>query len=122
MIPHSKRKNDWKLFTKAFILLTLYLFFLYKYCTEGGYLIAVMSGFFASQSAVNIMHDGNHFAFSTNKYITYLAGFIMDAVFSSGIVYKRSHVIIFFFSFCKFSFPIILCLVWYNLQKINNKN
>ncbi len=40
------------------------------------------------------MHDGNHVAFSSNKFITYLAGYCMDAIFSSAIVYRRSHVLI----------------------------
>lgn len=37
------------------------------------------------------MHDGNHVAFSSNKFITYLAGYCMDVIFSSAIVYRRSH-------------------------------
>lgn len=49
-------------------------------------------GFMAGQVGVNIMHDGNHVAFSSNKTISYLMGYTLDLIFSCALVYRRSHV------------------------------
>lgn len=37
------------------------------------------------------MHDGNHYAFSSNKTFSFLAGYILDVTFSTSVVYRRSH-------------------------------
>jgi len=49
-------------------------------------------GFFAGQVGVNVMHDGNHMAFSSNKTISYLMGYGLDLISSCALVYRRSHV------------------------------
>ncbi|KAL4467020.1 hypothetical protein ABPG74_010617 [Tetrahymena malaccensis] len=90
-VPRSKRQNDWKLFTKAAFILTMYFYSIYLYFTRCDLISTLMFGFFAAQVGVNIMHDGNHAAFSSNKYITLLAGYTLDLVFSSSVIYRRSH-------------------------------
>lgn len=37
------------------------------------------------------MHDGNHVAYSSNRTISRLAGYCLDLLFSSSLVYRRSH-------------------------------
>jgi fatty acid desaturase len=37
------------------------------------------------------MHDGNHAAFSSNKWISLIAGYMLDLTFSTSVVYRRSH-------------------------------
>ena len=37
------------------------------------------------------MHDGNHGAYTNNKFITWIAGATLDLIGSTSIVYKRSH-------------------------------
>ena len=65
---------------------------LYYFVTKNTILSAVVMGFMAGQVGVNIMHDGNHVAFSSNKTISYLMGYTLDLIFSCALVYRRSHV------------------------------
>jgi len=37
------------------------------------------------------MHDGNHMAFSNNRILSYIAGYTLDMLFSTSVVYRRSH-------------------------------
>ena len=37
------------------------------------------------------MHDGNHGAFSKNKWISLIAGYTLDLTGSTSVVYRRSH-------------------------------
>ncbi|EAR97022.2 cytochrome b5-like heme/steroid-binding domain protein (macronuclear) [Tetrahymena thermophila SB210] len=90
-VPRSKRQNDWKLFVKAAFIMIMYFYSIYMYFTRCDLISTLMFGFFAAQVGVNIMHDGNHAAFSSNKYITLLAGYTLDLVFSSSVIYRRSH-------------------------------
>lgn len=41
--------------------------------------------------AVNVMHDGNHGAFSTNKWVSWIAGLTLELTGSTSVVYRRSH-------------------------------
>ena len=80
------------MFIKAAIILIGYLMSLYYFVTKNTILSAVVMGFMAGQVGVNIMHDGNHVAFSSNKTISYLMGYTLDLIFSCALVYRRSHV------------------------------
>lgn len=37
------------------------------------------------------MHDGNHAAYSSNKWLSLVAGYALDLTFSTSVVYRRSH-------------------------------
>jgi fatty acid desaturase len=37
------------------------------------------------------MHDGNHAAFTKNKYFSLFLGYVLDMTFSTSVVYRRSH-------------------------------
>jgi fatty acid desaturase len=57
------------------------------------------------------MHDGNHSAFSSNKTLSLIAGYVLDLTFSTSVVYRRSHNFghhgIYFFIFIIVLFQII---------------
>lgn len=90
-LPKRKWQSHWQLYVKAAICLLGYLASLYYFVTETTALSAVLLGFFAAQADVNIMHDGNHAAFSPNKSLSRAAGYVLDLTFSTSVVYRRSH-------------------------------
>lgn len=90
-IPHKKRRSHWLFWAKAFLVFFLYLFSMYKFITVHSIFWTITYGFFGSQMGVNVQHDGNHMAASNNKFFNKLAGWALDVMGSSSIVYKRSH-------------------------------
>jgi len=84
-------RNSLSLYFTSVFLLTLwgvaYYFGLVK-----GYLISTfILGIVHSQLGINIMHDGNHGAFSTSPLLCKLASFTMDLMGSSSIVWLHQH-------------------------------
>ncbi len=63
----------------------------YYYFVHNTYLSAFLFGLIGGQVGVNIMHDGNHMAFSNNKWMNTLAGFTLELLGTSAVIYKRSH-------------------------------
>lgn len=76
---------------KAIFWLVVYLFTVYYHITVNTAFTAILFGITAAQADVNIMHDGNHMAFSRNKTLSYIAGYVLDLTFSTSVVYRRSH-------------------------------
>jgi len=58
---------------------------------KGSILCVILLGVCHSQLGINIMHDGNHGAFSNSKTICWLAGFVMDLMGASSIVWLHQH-------------------------------
>lgn len=90
-MPKEKRRDDPRMNMKSAAILSCYFvsLFLYNYyCTWWS---AVIWGLFCSQIGVNIMHDGNHGAFTSSKAVTWAAGYSLDLMGSSSVVYRRSH-------------------------------
>lgn len=90
-IPRDKRNNDYRLFIKGAIILIAWFISLYYWILYYNFITTVIFAFIASQVGVNIMHDGNHGGYSTNKVLSYLAGATLDLLGSTSIVYRRSH-------------------------------
>lgn len=90
-IPKTKRRNETVIFIKAAVLLTLYFVTLYYYVTRCNLWAAFFFAFVCGQIGVQIMHDGNHGAFSSNTKISYIAGYMLDLLGSTSVVYRRSH-------------------------------
>lgn len=90
-VPKSARRCDWKLFVKSALIASLYAYAMTRYITHCDFFSTLLLAFAASQVGVNIMHDGNHSAFSSNKTVNVIAGYALDIVFSSSLVYRRSH-------------------------------
>ena len=76
---------------KAIVWLIVYFMAVYYHLTINTALTAILFGIAAAQADVNIMHDGNHMAFSRNKTLSYIAGYVLDLTFSTSVVYRRSH-------------------------------
>lgn len=79
------------MYYKFIVIVVGYAISLYYFITVNTYTASIFLGFFSSQMGVNIMHDGNHKAFSAKKWLNTLAGATLDFVGSSSIIYKRSH-------------------------------
>mmetsp|Transcript_32995 Transcript_32995/g.32696 ORF Transcript_32995/g.32696 Transcript_32995/m.32696 type:complete len:390 (+) Transcript_32995:217-1386(+) len=90
-IPYEKRRNSLWMTIKGSFLFFGYFFALFNYIYFCTWWSAIILGFFASQVGVNIMHDGNHGAWTSNKQMTWAAGYSLDVVGSSSVVYRRSH-------------------------------
>jgi len=90
-IPRAKRRNEITVFLKATALIVLYFFGLYSYMVYCNFWSTVFYSVVCGQIGVQIMHDGNHGAFSSNKLLTYIAGYTLDLLGSTSVVYRRSH-------------------------------
>lgn len=90
-IPKSKRRNDPVLFIKGIVFVIAYFISLYFYMTYCNFWATIVYSLIAAQVGVNVMHDGNHGAWSSNKLLTYIAGYTLDLVGSTSVVYRRSH-------------------------------
>ena len=91
-IPRSKSRDDSQMTNKGLSLLIFYFISLFLYIYYCTWWSAILYGFFCSQIGVNIMHDGNHMAFTSSKQLSWIAGHSLEIVGSSSVVYRRSHV------------------------------
>lgn len=73
------------------MILSLFVYSQYKFTSEYDLKWCLMYSWVASQVGVNVMHDGNHLAFSSNKKLSYFMGYALDWAGSSSVVYRRSH-------------------------------
>jgi len=88
---HQLTRNAWPLYAKSAMLLVLWAVSYYLSFVRGHVLASVLLGFFHAQLGINIMHDGNHGAYSNNKTICSLAGMMMDLIGSSRVVWWHQH-------------------------------
>lgn len=90
-IPRKLRRYDPRMYIKSAVILTLFFitgyFFFTRYDYVSTFFFAIVSG----QVGVNIMHDGNHMAYSNNRWMNTLAGASLELLGTSCIIYKRSH-------------------------------
>ncbi len=90
-IPKNKRQNDIRLILKGVFFTISYFFATYIFLKEYTFWSAIFYSVCAGQMSINVMHDGNHMAFTSNKLISQIAGYTLDLVFSTSVVYRRSH-------------------------------
>lgn len=90
-LPKKLRRYDPRMYIKTAIVLVLFFIAEYYYFVHNTYLSAFLFGLIGGQVGVNIMHDGNHMAFSNNKWMNTLAGFTLELLGTSAVIYKRSH-------------------------------
>ena len=91
-MPKHKRRDDPSMNKKGTFILIFYFLSLGLYIYYCTWWAAVLYGLLCSQIGVNIMHDGNHMAFTSLKTLSWVAGHTLDLVGSPSIVYRRSHV------------------------------
>ncbi|KRX05139.1 Cytochrome b5-like heme/steroid binding domain [Pseudocohnilembus persalinus] len=89
-IPKENRRNHWQLFVKGIIWFSLYIYCFYWYLTTLSVWSMICLAFSQGQVGINIQHDGNHIAYSNSKF-SYLMGYTLDLIFSSSVIYRRSH-------------------------------
>eukprot|EP00331_Platyophrya_macrostoma_P025180 CAMPEP_0176452368 /NCGR_PEP_ID=MMETSP0127-20121128/28493_1 /TAXON_ID=938130 /ORGANISM="Platyophrya macrostoma, Strain WH" /LENGTH=634 /DNA_ID=CAMNT_0017840807 /DNA_START=67 /DNA_END=1971 /DNA_ORIENTATION=+ len=90
-LPHDKRRNSSSLFSKGFVIIIGYWIGMYCYIKYNNIWATLLFSFFGSQVGVNVMHDGNHGAYSTSRFLSWIAGASLDFTGSTSVVYKRSH-------------------------------
>jgi len=91
LLPRDERRNSPSLFVKGVVIVVMYYFSMYLYIKYNNIWGVIIFSFFGSQVGVNVMHDGNHGAYSTNKYLSWIAGASLEFTGSTSVVYKRSH-------------------------------
>ena len=92
-MPKSKRQNDWKLILKGISFTIAHICAVIYFVKEYNLLGAILYSITAAQMNVNVMHDGNHMAFTSNKTISQIAGYMLDLTFSTSVVY-RQHILL----------------------------
>lgn len=94
-----KRTGNWKLYTKAMVLLPLalgiYLFFLMgSYSALAGVLLCLVMGLTLVSIAFNVMHDACHGSYSSKKWVNELLGLTMNALGSNAYIWKMKHNVV----------------------------
>lgn len=84
-------RDSFAMFLKTFILLLAWGVFYCLAMVRGSFFAAVVFGFFHAELGINVMHDGNHGAYSANKYVCKAASFVMDLMGSSHVVWRHQH-------------------------------
>jgi fatty acid desaturase len=90
-IPHRLRRYDPRMYIKTIVILVLWFMCAYYYFVYNNYTSAIVFGLISGQIGVNIMHDGNHMAYSNNKWMNTIAGACIELLGTSCVIYKRSH-------------------------------
>ena len=93
------KSGNWKLYSKAIILLaavfaiyaTLVIF---KVGGTAGFGLCVLLGFVAAGIGFNIMHDGGHGSFSENKTMNKLASYTLEMLGASSFMWNMKHNVI----------------------------
>jgi len=94
-----KKTGNWKLYSKAVILIPLALL-IYIYLLLGNYhwavgvLLSVVLGLNLVSIAFNVMHDACHGSYSSKKWVNELLGLTMNALGSNAFIWKIKHNII----------------------------
>lgn len=91
IVPQELRRYDWRMYRKTIVVLIMFFIGQYLYIFDNSFLSVVFFSFAAAQVGVNIMHDGNHFAFSRIKWLNRISGFSLELLGTSAIIWKRSH-------------------------------
>jgi linoleoyl-CoA desaturase len=94
-----KKTGNWKLFSKALILiplsLAIYIFLLAgTYSAVTGMALSVVLGFSLVSIAFNVMHDACHGSFSSRKWVNELLGLTMNALGSNAYIWKIKHNVV----------------------------
>ena len=91
--------GNWKLFTKAIILLSGYLL-VYSHLvffTPAAWLAipeCIILGLLTSGIGFNVMHDGSHGSFSNNKAVNTAAALTLDFLGASSAMWRNKHNIV----------------------------
>ena len=96
---HLKKTGNWKLYSKAVILIPFSIA-LYCYLLLGNYnwiwgiSLSVLFGLILVSIAFNVMHDACHGSFSSKKWVNEIMSLTMNALGSNAFIWKIKHNII----------------------------
>lgn len=94
-----KKTGNWRLYTKALILMPLAVF-LYLFLLTGSYSsfagigLSVILGACLVSIAFNVMHDACHGSFSSKKWVNEIMSLTMNALGSNAAIWKIKHNIV----------------------------
>jgi linoleoyl-CoA desaturase len=88
---HHITRDSALMYAKTLVLLACWGLFYYLGLVRGNLVSTVLFGFFHAQLGINIMHDGNHGAYSNNQLVCKIAAFVMDLMGSSRVVWQHQH-------------------------------
>ena len=94
-----KKTGNWKLYTKALVLIPLsiviYIFLLTgSYNAISGIMLSFILGFSLVSIAFNVMHDACHGSYSSKKWVNELLGLTMNALGSNAFIWKIKHNVV----------------------------
>lgn len=95
----QKRTGDWRLYSKALILipaaLAIYIILLSVNLQAGtGLLLCTLLGVIIGSIGFNVMHDSCHGAYSSKKWVNTLLGFSLNAIGGNAFFWKQKHNIL----------------------------
>ncbi|MEJ7625925.1 MAG: acyl-CoA desaturase [Ferruginibacter sp.] len=95
----QKKTGNWKLYSKALILipaaLTIYFILLFVNINLAtGLLLCALLGAIIGSIGFNVMHDSCHSAYSSKKWVNTLLGFSLNAIGGNAFFWKQKHNIL----------------------------
>lgn len=95
----KKKTGNWKLYSKALILipaaLAIYIILLStNYSTGTGLLLCALLGTIIGSIGFNVMHDSCHGAYSSKKWVNTMLGFSLNAIGGNAFFWKQKHNIL----------------------------
>eukprot|EP01113_Clastostelium_recurvatum_P043300 TRINITY_DN7132_c0_g1_i1.p1 TRINITY_DN7132_c0_g1~~TRINITY_DN7132_c0_g1_i1.p1 ORF type:complete len:471 (-),score=126.58 TRINITY_DN7132_c0_g1_i1:46-1458(-) len=91
MSQNNMTRDTFVMYFKTFLVLSCWAMSYYLGMLKGYSLAVVFLGLCHAQIGINIMHDGNHGAYSSNTFLSWFAGFMMDLMGASSIVWLHQH-------------------------------
>ncbi len=98
-LNHVKKTGNWKLYTKALVLvpaaIVIYLFLLFAQVSLiPGILISGLFGFILASIGFNIMHDACHGSYSRKPWVNNIMGLSLNLLGGNAFIWKFKHNII----------------------------
>lgn len=93
----KSRQGDWRMYLKTAVMLALFFvpWGLITFGATGGgwifWITEILMGFGLAGIGLNVMHDANHGAFSSNKRVNAVIGKVLDLVGGSSAMWKIQH-------------------------------
>jgi len=93
----KSRQGDWRMYLKTAVMLALFFvpWGLITFGATGGgwifWVTEILMGFGLAGIGLNVMHDANHGAFSSNKRVNAVIGKVLDLVGGSSAMWKIQH-------------------------------
>jgi len=91
MKENNMTRDSLFMYFKTVFILAMWIIFYYFGMIKGYLISTILFGFFHAQLGINAMHDGNHGAYSSSPFLCSAAGFLMNLMGSSSVVWLHQH-------------------------------